>query len=137
MIREARVDDIPVMRSIRDNVRENPLTSGVIDHDAYARAITVDGKAWVFTAGGEVVGFVCGRLAQADIWGLFVRASHEGLGIGNALMAVVEDWMFASGVRRIVLSTDPGTRAERLYRRRGWSCEGTTDNGELRFALSR
>lgn len=111
------------------------MLSGSIDHDAYVQGITIDGRAWVCVDDGEVVGFVCGRLAQRDIWGLFLRASHEGRGIGNALMEVVERWMFEAGVHRIELTTDPGTRAERLYRRRGWECTGTATNGELRFTL--
>jgi hypothetical protein len=45
--------------------------------------------------------------------------------------------MFDLGVDRIVLTTAPGTRAERLYRRRGWQCEGSTGTGELRFSLRR
>jgi GNAT superfamily N-acetyltransferase len=135
-IRIAVESDIEAMKTIRDSVRENALVSAKIEHADYLHAITVDGRAWVCVDGPEVVGFACGRLAQRDIWALFLRQSHEGLGIGNALLHVVEEWMFASGVTRIELTTEPGTRAERLYRRRGWIAEGTTATGELRFALS-
>ena len=125
------------MKEIRDNVRENALISAVIEHPDYEQAISIDGRAWVCIDGGVVVGFVCGRLAQRDIWALFVRQSHERRGIGDALMAVVEEWMFDQGVDCIVLTTEPGTRAENLYRRRGWQCDGTTATGELRFSRRR
>lgn len=137
LIREGTIEDIDAMKAIRDTVRENALVSVSIERDSYVQAITIDGRAWVCTDEGEVVGFVCGRLAQRDIWALFLRASHEGRGIGNALMEVVERWMFDAGIDRIELTTDPGTRAERLYRRRGWAYGGTAMNGELRFTLAR
>jgi GNAT superfamily N-acetyltransferase len=134
-IRAATVADIAEMKVIRDNVRENALVSTSIEHPDYVQAITVDGRAWVYVADGAVVGFVCGRLAQRDIWALFLRESHERRGIGNALMATVEAWMFDQGVECIGLTTEHGTRAERLYRRRNWRCDGTTASGELRFSL--
>ena len=137
MIRLATIDDIAAMKHIRDHVRENALVSGAIEHPDYVQATTVDGRAWVFVDGGTVVGFVCGRLVQRDIWALFLRASHERRGIGDALMATVETWMFEQGVDCITLTTESGTRAERLYRRRGWQHDGTTASGELRFSLRR
>jgi GNAT superfamily N-acetyltransferase len=136
-IRPATVEDIAAMKAIRDGVRENALTSGPIDAPAYATAITVDGRAWVAIVAGEVVGFACGRLPQRDLWAVFVRADHEARGIGSALLATVEDWMFAAGVDQIELATEPGTRAEQLYRRRGWTCEGSLPSGELRFTRTR
>lgn len=136
-IRIATDRDIAAMKAIRDNVRENRLVSMSIEHADYARAITVDGRAWVCEVDGEIVGFACGRLVQRDIWALFVRSSHEGRGIGNALMAIVERWMFDHGLDRIELTTAPGTRAERLYLRRGWALEGATASGELRLSRTR
>lgn len=137
LVRIATEVDIAAMKAIRDRVRENALVAISIEHADYLRAMTVDGRAWVCVDDGEVVGFVCGRLAQRDIWALFVRDTHEGRGIGNALMEIVERWMFEQGLERIELTTEPGTRAERLYRRRGWVAEGTTGSGELRFVLAR
>lgn len=124
------------MKAIRDGVRENALVTLTIGEADYVQAMTVDGRAWVAVEDNRVLGFVCGRLAHADIWALFLDAGAEGRGIGNELMEVVEQWMFASGLTRIELTTEPGTRAERLYRRRGWSAVGTTRSGELHFVLT-
>lgn len=136
-IRPAELADIPAMKTIRDGVRENALVSLRIEAADYERAMTIDGRAWVAIESGAILGFVCGRLPQADIWALFLDASAEGRGIGNALMEVVEGWMFGSGLAQIELTTEPGTRAERLYRRRGWTPVGTTQSGELHFVRTR
>ena len=136
-IRIAEAADIAAMKAIRDAVRENALVSATIEHADYVRAMTQDGRAWVCVDDGEIVGFVCGRHVQRDIWALFLRASHEGRGIGSALMDVVEQWLFDTGITRIELTTEPDTRAERLYRRRGWISTGTTASGEIQFVLTK
>lgn len=135
--RVATVDDIADLIAIRNAVRENALVSTVLTADDYARAMTVEGRAWLCEADGETVGFACGRLVQGDIWALFMRESHEGRGIGSALMDLVEAWMFEQGIEQIWLTTSPGTRAERLYRRRGWVQRGMKPSGEAEYVLRR
>ena len=134
-VRPATLEDIDAMMSIRNNVRENALVNTVIDADDYVRAMTVEGKAWVYEDDGEVLGFSCGRTRQGDIWALFVREAHESRGIGSALMDAVEAWMFAQGVAEIWLVTSPGTRAERLYQHRGWTKVRDEPTGEARYTL--
>ncbi len=133
--RTAEVEDIELLMDIRNGVRENALVSTVLTHDDYARAVTTDGRAWVSEVDGEVIGFSCGRPGKGDIWALFIRQAFEGRGIGNALMQLVEDWMFGQGLDEIWLVTSPGTRAERLYQRRGWSQRGMTAHGEAKYIL--
>ncbi len=135
--REARVEDVPQMKFIRDQVRENPLSSGKIEIPDYETALFSDGKGWVCTLDHKVVGFSCGRLKQKDVWALFVDQKHEGKGIGNRLMSLLENWLFQSGCEEIKLSTDGNTRAEKLYRRRGWQDCGVLPNKEIEFRLSR
>jgi GNAT superfamily N-acetyltransferase len=135
--RIATPDDVPAMMEIRNAVVENRLVSTVLTVDDYVRAITVDGRAWVCEVDGSIVGFVCGRLAQRDIWALFMRASHEGRGIGSALMDIVETWMFEAGLDEIGLSTAAGTRAERLYVRRGWQFQDARSPVEVEYRLDR
>jgi GNAT superfamily N-acetyltransferase len=135
--RTASVADIPDLMSIRNAVRENALVSAVIAHDDYVQAMTVDGRAWLCEVDEETVGFVNPRDNQGDIWALFVRESHEGQGIGSALMDIAERWMFERPLTEIRLSTAAGTRAERLYRHRGWRAMGLTDTGEVSLRLLR
>jgi GNAT superfamily N-acetyltransferase len=118
--RPATVEDIPVLMEIRNAVRENQLVSTRLTRDDYEWALTIDGRGWVCEDEGVVVGFVCGRTTQKDIWALFMRESHEGRGIGYALMEIIEEFMFGEGLAEIFLRTAPKTRAERLYKRRGW-----------------
>lgn len=135
--RPAVIEDIPDLMSIRNNVRENALVHTVIATEDYVQAMTADGRAWLCEADGEVVGFVNGRVAQGDIWALFLRGSHEGQGIGSALMEIVEAWMFGEGLDSIWLVTAPKTRAERLYQRRGWAGQGLSATGEAKYLLTR
>ena len=81
------------------------------------------------------MGFVCGRPPKKDIWALFVRPEYEGRGIGTALMTLVEAWMFEQGLEALTLSTAPGTRAERLYQRRGWEDGGVAGPFERTYRL--
>lgn len=135
VFREAQLGDIDAMMRIRNNVRENALVSAVIDTADYVQAMTTDGKAWVCERDGEVLGFSCGRPKPGDIWALFVRESEERQGIGGRLMDLVEAWMFAEGLASIWLTTSPGTRAERLYQRRGWIKQGMKPSGEAEYHL--
>lgn len=129
--------DVPAMMEIRNAVIENRLVSTVLTVDDYVRAITIDGRAWVCEIDGSIVGFACGRIMQRDIWGLFMRASHEGRGIGSALMDIVEGWMFEAGLEEIGLTTAAGTRAERLYVRRGWEYRDAHSPVDVEYRLDR
>ncbi len=133
--REARMSDIPQMKFIRDNVTENALISIQINAPDYEKAMFEEGKAWVCLKGDTVIGFSCGRLNQRDVWALFIDQRYEGQGIGHQLMQRLEDWMFANGCLEIVLTTSPGTRAEYLYRRRGWEDMGLLPSKERKFRL--
>lgn len=134
--RPAQLADIPALMEIRGAVRENRLVNVRLTAEDYAQALTSDGRAWVCKDEGHVVGFVCGRPAKKDIWALFVRPEFEGRGIGTALMALIETWLFDQGLDAITLSTVFGTRAERLYRRRGWEAFGASGS-ERTYRLSR
>jgi GNAT superfamily N-acetyltransferase len=135
IFREAQHSDISQMKFIRDNVTENTLISIQINAPDYEKAMFEDGKAWVCLKEDAVIGFSCGRLKQKDVWALFIDQRYEGQGIGHQLMQLLEDWMFANGCSEIVLSTSPGTRAEHLYRRRGWEDMGLLPSEERKFRL--
>jgi GNAT superfamily N-acetyltransferase len=102
-----------------------------------ADAITASGRGWVFAEHGEVLGFSIARDEDPSIWALFTRPGHEGRGIGDALHQAAVDWLWSRGARRIWLTTEPGTRAERFYRERGWRETAVLASGELRFELER
>jgi GNAT superfamily N-acetyltransferase len=134
--RAAELADIAVLRRIRDSAVENQLVNVRLAYEDYLEGLFVDGRTWVAEHDGQLVGFVCGRPNKKDIWALFLLQAYEGKGIGNTLMALVEQWMFGQGVDAITLTTAPGTRAERLYQRRGWQQDGLLER-EVRYRLVR
>lgn len=138
-IREATADDIEAMHRIRMAVRENRLSDPLrVTVDMYRACLAASGVAntWVAEADGGVVGFSAARVPTRDIWALFVDADCERRGAGRRLLAAAVDWLFARGVPEIVLSTDPGTRADRVYRAAGWVRSPTTPQGEVTFRLT-
>src|SRR6266568_3006943 len=134
MIRPGARSDIPRILAIRGSVRDNLLS----DPNAVTEAGVVgfiDKRAlWVWQeADGLVTGFSAGDVSDGSIWALFVAPGHEGKGIGRALLSTACDALRAAGHIAAVLTTEPGTRAERHYRAGGWTVTGTTQKGDLVF----
>jgi GNAT superfamily N-acetyltransferase len=82
---------------------------------------------------GEVQGFAAGDARDGWIWALFVAPNHEGRGIGRALLPFACTTLRNARYTIATLSTDAGTRAERLYRADGWTETGKNTKGELVF----
>jgi GNAT superfamily N-acetyltransferase len=138
MIRLATVSDVPAMHRLRLQVRENVLSDpSRITEAMTADAITVSGRGWVCEEHGKILGFSIARDKDPSIWALFTLPGEEGRGIGHALHEAAVDWLWLLGAQRIWLTTEPGTRAERFYRERGWRETAVLASGELRFELDR
>ena len=136
--RLATEDDIAPMTAIRLGVGENRLSDPAwLTREKWISALSTSGNAttWVAERAGQVVGFATGRIAEADIWALFVDSRHEGQGIGQGLLARVAAWMFDQGVGEIRLGTAEGTRADHFYQRNGWQRGELTDKGEVVYRL--
>jgi GNAT superfamily N-acetyltransferase len=81
--------------------------------------------------GGEILGtaqLVFGQPEnqphRADVAKMLVRRAARGRGVGAALLHAVEEEARATGKTLLVLDTVPGTAADRLYRRAGWTPVG-------------
>ncbi|MCX4967911.1 GNAT family N-acetyltransferase [Streptomyces sp. NBC_00654] len=95
------------------------------------RAAAVDAGAlrvWIARDGERVAGTVSLVRAalpnarhRAEVAKLMVRPSARGRGVGRSLLAAVEEWAAGSGVTLLVLDTESGSSAERLYRAAGWT----------------
>ena len=132
-IRTATDADIAAMHHIRLGVSENRLAeTSQVDEESY-RSFIAAGGAWVAEMEAEVVGFAIVDAASKNVWAVFVSVSAEGLGIGRALHDRLVQWSRQQGLRKLWLSTSPGTRAEHFYRKLGWSEAGFTESGEIRF----
>ena len=148
MIRLAEPADVPAINHLRLQVLENQLSNPDLVTEAMTtEAITNRGRGWVFEKDDEISGFsiaLKGSQNPADtdyaepcIWALFVHPQHEAQGVGHALYRQAEQWLWSLGVRKIWLSTEAGTRADRFYRDRGWSVAGELKNGDLKLELER
>lgn len=134
MIRPASRSDLPRIFEIRDGVRENRLTDPSRVTEADAVWFIDNAALWVWEeADGSVTGFSGSDPRDGSIWALFVAPGHEGKGIGRALLDRSCDALREAGHQAAVLSTEPGTRAERHYRAAGWIVAGTNPRGELIF----
>ena len=137
MLRAARAADIPAIQRVRASVRENRLISTIITAEDVRSAIEDRGHGWVVEKDGEVVAFAIGDAITGNVWALFVCPEHEGHGYGKQLHDTMVNWLWAAGLDRLWLTTEPGTRAQRFYEAAGWLLTGTTDRGELQYELPR
>jgi GNAT superfamily N-acetyltransferase len=137
LIRPELRADVPAMQRVRAAVRENVLVSTVITDADVIEAIEVTGRGWVAEAAGGIVGFAVGNAQTGNIWALFLDPEFERRGIGRRLHDTMLDWLWAQGLDRLWLSTEPATRAERFYAAAGWRRAGLTASGEVRFERER
>jgi RimJ/RimL family protein N-acetyltransferase len=86
----------------------------------------------VADSGGELVGYVeamgggVRRNRHTAHVVIGVRQLHAGKGVGRRLLAELESWARASGVRRLELTVMTyNERAVGLYRKMGYRFEGT------------
>lgn len=133
-IRQAREADIPRLVAIRAAVRENRLTDPASIGAEDYRPYIASGLCWVAEAEGRIAGFAALDAADASVWALFVAPEAEGQGHGRRLLAHLTAEAHRLGLAELSLSTDPGSRAERLYRRGGWT-EAGRDGGAVRMRL--
>ena len=95
-IREAKIEDIKQIQTVRNSVRENTLSNPnlVTDQDC-EKFITVRGKAWVCEISSAIV-----DLKENNIWALFIDPKFEKKGIGQLLHKTMLDWYFYKDKRK-------------------------------------
>lgn len=137
IFREASVEDIPQIQLVRHSVRENTLSDpGLVTDQHCETFLTRRGKGWVCETEGNIIGFAIADLQERNIWALFIRPEFEGQGIGLRLHHVMLQWYFSRTRETVWLGTAPGTRAERFYRKCGWTETGIHGKGEIKFEMS-
>ena len=137
---EARPEHIPGMFRVRVSVTENALSLDRlrelgITPGSLAAELGLRYHGWVVEEDGEVVGFSVADVRLGMVWALFVDPGREGRGYGTQLLDRAVDRLWAQGVARIWLKTDPNSRAAGFYRRSGWRESGTMEEGEITFEL--
>jgi GNAT superfamily N-acetyltransferase len=137
LFREATIDDITQLHTIRIAVKENILPDpSLITRGDYEDFLTVRGKGWVCEVDNTIAGFAFIDLKEHNIWALFVSPEHERKGIGNQLQKLMLNWYFENNVETLWLGTSPDTRAENFYRNSGWKEVGKRKNGEIKFEMT-
>jgi ribosomal protein S18 acetylase RimI-like enzyme len=132
-IRRAGFADIPALMKLRAAVSENRhIGPNKVSCEDVAEFLD-SGEIWVWEEGRRILGFSAGDTEIGWIWALFVDPGHEGRGIGRALLALACRTLVRAGFTTATLTTDPGTRAARFYRRAGWNDSGRTEDGEIIF----
>lgn len=135
LIRQAGPRDLDRLIAIRESVRENRLAeAGSVTREDYLWFLG-KGLIWLADVDGQAAGFSAADPRDGTIWALFLDPAHEGAGLGARLLARACDDLRAKGHVMAELSTDPGTKAARLYRKLGWQELGLSVDGELRFRL--
>lgn len=136
IIREANVTDIDdymvVRMAVKENVLNNPSLVTRKDNENY---LTLYGKGWVCEMDNQIVGLSIVGLTNHNIWALFVHPEFEGKGIGRKLHNIMLDWYFTQTEETVWLGTSPNTRAEKFYRRSGWTEAGIHGEGEIKFEM--
>jgi len=137
MLRAARTADIPAIQRVRSSVKENRLVSTIITDEDVRTAIEETGRGWVVEKRARSSRSRLATQMTGNIWALFVRPEDEGRGYGRQLHDTMVDWLWAAGLERLWLTTEPGTRAQRFYEAAGWRLTGPTDRGEHWYELAR
>ncbi|HET7899612.1 MAG TPA: GNAT family N-acetyltransferase [Candidatus Nanopelagicales bacterium] len=97
-------------------------------------------RTWVAREDGStIVGCVRLGLAQqpngrhrGEVGKMLVMRTARGRGAARALLEALETWAAANGRHRLVLDTETGSDAERVYQRLGWTRVGDVPD----FALT-
>ncbi|MFJ6015646.1 GNAT family N-acetyltransferase [Streptomyces sp. NPDC092952] len=102
------------------------------------RAGSVEGgplRIWIARDGERIAGTISLARAtlpnarhRAEVAKLMVRGSARGRGLGRTLLDTVERSAADAGISLLVLDTESGSPAERLYRAAGWTESGSIPN---------
>ena len=123
-----------VRMAVTENILSDPSLVTEKDCEEY---LFQRGKGWVGEWQGNVVGFSIVDLKNSNVWALFIHPDHEKKRFGSRLHKTMLDWYFSKSDFPLWLGTDPNTRAEQFYRRKGWKAVGARKNGEVKFEMAK
>jgi GNAT superfamily N-acetyltransferase len=135
--RPAVESDLAMLYDVRFSVEENRCYDPQEIPVSRVLPVLRERGSFLCLDGNWAVGFSMASSELGELFGLFLRPGYQGQGIGRRLLTLAVDWMRGQGAAGMRLITDPGTRAERLYRAAGWQVTGRSEaTGELLLELS-
>ena len=135
--REATIKDIDNYMIVRMAVKENVLNNlALVTREDNVNYLSKYGKGWVCETDRQIIGFAIVGSAQHNVWALFVHPEFEEKGIGRKLHDLMIDWYFNQTNEKIWLGTQPKTKAEIFYRKRGWREVGMHGDDEIKFEMT-
>jgi len=135
--REATVNDIDQMHTVRLAVRENILVNhSLVTSEHYIKLISKNGKGWVCESDSRIVAFAIVDSVKKNVWALFVHPEYEAKGIGKTIHKIMLDWYFSHDDESLWLSTDANTRADHFYRQCGWKELFRFGKNEIKFEMT-
>ena len=136
-IREAQIADIPQIQVVRNSVKENMLSDPALVPDKDVEDYIIKrGKGWVSEVDSVITGFAIVSVTDNNVWALFMDPAFEAKGMGKKLHDTMMNWYFSQTDKTIWLSTSPGTRADKFYRKAGWRETGVYGKGETKFEMT-
>jgi N-acetylglutamate synthase-like GNAT family acetyltransferase len=136
IFREARTSDIQQLQLVRQCVKENVLLNSVqVTEYDYLRYLTIDGKGWVCEVCNKIIGFAIVDCKHRHVWALFVKPGYDDKQVGRTLHDLMLGWYFKRDIQPLSLTTAAGTNAEEFYRLLGWTQNGKTGNGGIKFQM--
>ncbi|MEO1590636.1 MAG: GNAT family N-acetyltransferase [Cyanobacteria bacterium J06632_22] len=137
-IRRVTIEDIEPLFEIRTSVTENyqsreEIAALGITPKTVADMLQHGCAAWLAEQAGQGIGFAIANATEQTIFGIFIRPEFEGQGVGRALMAEAEHWLWSQGAVEIWLLTgnDPNLRAYGFYQHLGWQNVGVVEAGDF------
>lgn len=135
--READIKDIKQIQLVRHSVKENVLSNPALVTDKDCEEfLMVRGKGWVCEIDNIIVGFAIADLKENNIWALFIHPDFEGKGVGKKLHDIMLNWYFMQNKEEVWLGTEPGTKAEKFYRKLGWRETGMHTKNEIKLEIT-
>jgi GNAT superfamily N-acetyltransferase len=136
-IRLAKPEDVPELFEVRLSVTENLMTMQEMATLGITPATLTDmiesGAAcgWCVESDDEIVGFSMAKQSGREIFAVFVRPEYEGRGFGSALLDKAVNWLLQANQKPIRLNTEPGARAFKFYKKRGWRETGLSPKEDV------
>ena len=136
IIRSAKESDITAILHLRNKLEENQLVNPTLITAELCRSYAMErGKGWVCYRHDELAGFGIVDFQDRHIWALMVQPQYEDFACSGKLHDILLDWYFASADGPLWLGTNQV--AEDFFTGKGWHKAGITEDGEVRFEITK